>query len=62
VPDDTETISWIADNVEGFAADYPVDVWPDPTVRATDAQAADVMRRMLPRIAARIRQLGSHDT
>ena len=39
-----------AANVRGFADAYPTDVWPETSF--TDAQAASVMRLMVPRILA----------
>jgi hypothetical protein len=40
--------------VEGYANAYPVDVWPETPF--TDAQAASVMRLMVPRILRTLAQ------
>lgn len=52
---------WISDEVRAMVHDYPLDVWPEPVSIPTDAQAAHLMRRMLPLIASRIERNGSDD-
>jgi hypothetical protein len=51
----------IVAEVEAMVSDYPEDVWPEPTPIPTGAQAAHLMRRMLPIIADRIRRKSEHE-
>lgn len=52
----------IAEMIGSFAGDYPEGIWPEPTTKATDAQAAYILRRFARIWAQRILDADVNDS